>query len=126
VFPMLIEESPMPVGEGETIGSRLQGYDLKYRQALAKLNDTGRILLGLAGILEPSSKQMRSVDFLLNVAALNVYTDPDGVVRRLPRDTPVEIKLKGGERRRTTRYINALREIASKAQGLTLRVEFAA
>jgi len=73
-------------------------------------------------VLESNSDERKFLEDLfapMTILTVNRIWLPDG-------STETRVILKGSERRRTTRYINALREIASKAQGLSLRVEFAA
>jgi len=73
-------------------------------------------------VLESNSDERKFLEDLfapMTILTVNRIWLPDGT-------TETRVILKGGERRRTTRYINSLRDIASKAQGLTLRVEFAA
>ena len=73
-------------------------------------------------VLESNSDERKFLEDLfapMTILTVNRIWLPDG-------STETRVILKGNERRRTSRYINALKEIAREAQGLTLRIEFAA
>jgi len=87
VFPTTIEQSAVPFGD-ETLGARLRGFDRDYLRALALGARAGKVVLGQvqhqdAPVL-PSPGQRAAVGFGRNIRALNVYDDPDGVIRRMP------------------------------------------
>jgi serine phosphatase RsbU (regulator of sigma subunit)/CHASE2 domain-containing sensor protein len=87
VFPTSIEQSAVPFGD-ETLGARLRGFDRDYLRALALGARAGKIVLGEVQHQDipvlPSPGQRAAVGFGRNIRALNVYDDPDGVIRRIP------------------------------------------
>src|SRR5882757_4865238 len=87
VFPTSIEQSEVPFGD-ETLGARLRGFDREYLRALALGARAGKVVLGQVqhhdNPVLPSPGQRAGVGFGRNIRALNVYSDPDGVVRRVP------------------------------------------
>ncbi|RJS76926.1 hypothetical protein CW712_00155 [Candidatus Bathyarchaeota archaeon] len=73
-------------------------------------------------VLENNSNERKFLEDLfapMDVLTINRIWLPDGT-------TETRVILRGREKKRASKYINALKEIAKKAQGLTLRVEFAA
>jgi serine phosphatase RsbU (regulator of sigma subunit)/CHASE2 domain-containing sensor protein len=93
VFPTSIEQSAVPFGE-ETLGARLRGFDRDYLRALALGARAGKIVLGEVQHqdkpLLPSPGQRAAVGFGRNIRVLNVYNDPDDVVRRVPLSFSVD------------------------------------
>jgi serine phosphatase RsbU (regulator of sigma subunit) len=87
VFPTSIEQSAVPFGE-ETLGARLRGFDRDYLRALALGARAGKVVLGEVQHQDnpvlPSPGQRAAVGFGRNIRALNVYNDPDDVIRRMP------------------------------------------
>ena len=87
VFPTSIEQSAVPFGD-ETLGSRLHGFDRDYLRALALGARDGKVVLGEVQNQDspvlPSPGQRAAVGFGRNIRPLNVYSDPDGVIRRVP------------------------------------------
>jgi serine phosphatase RsbU (regulator of sigma subunit) len=87
VFPTSIEQSAIPFGD-ETLGARLRGFDREYLRALALGARAGKVVLGQVQHQDspvlPSPGQRAAVGFGRNIRALNVYEDPDGVIRRMP------------------------------------------
>jgi serine phosphatase RsbU (regulator of sigma subunit)/CHASE2 domain-containing sensor protein len=87
IFPSSIEQSTVPF-EGETLGERVRGFDRDYLRALALGARAGKVVLGQVqhhdNPVLPSPGQRAAVGFGRNIRALNVYSDPDGVVRRVP------------------------------------------
>lgn len=87
VFPTSIEESQIPFGD-KTVGERLSGFDRDFLRALAGPARAGKIVLGEvqhgAEPIGPAGGQRIAVGGQSNIRALNVYTDPDDVVRRVP------------------------------------------
>jgi serine phosphatase RsbU (regulator of sigma subunit)/CHASE2 domain-containing sensor protein len=87
VFPTSIEQSAVPFGD-ETLGARLRGFDRDYLRALALGARSGKIVLGQVQHQDkpvlPSPGQRAAVEFGRNIRALNLYIDPDEVIRRLP------------------------------------------
>jgi serine phosphatase RsbU (regulator of sigma subunit) len=87
IFPTSIEQSVVPFGD-ETLGARLRGFDRDYLRALAGAARAGKLVLGQVQHQDhpvlPSPGQRAAVGHGRNMRALNVYNDPDGVVRRVP------------------------------------------
>jgi adenylate cyclase len=87
VFPTSIEQSGVPFDD-ETLGARVHGFDRDYLRALALGARAGKIVLGQTQNqdrpLLPSPGQRAAVGFGRNIRPLNVYTDPDEVIRRIP------------------------------------------
>jgi serine phosphatase RsbU (regulator of sigma subunit)/CHASE2 domain-containing sensor protein len=87
VFPTSIEQSEVPFGD-ETLGARVRGFDRDYLRALALGARAGKVVLGQVQHQDnpvlPSPGQRAAVGFGGNIRALNVYNDPDDVVRRMP------------------------------------------
>jgi class 3 adenylate cyclase/CHASE2 domain-containing sensor protein len=88
VFPTSIEQSEMPFGD-ETLGAKVRGFDRDFLRALALASRSGKVVLGQMQQhqeypLLPSPGQRFAVGQGANIRALNVYTDRDGIVRRLP------------------------------------------
>jgi class 3 adenylate cyclase/CHASE2 domain-containing sensor protein len=93
VFPTSIEQSAAPFGE-ETLGARVHGFDREYLRALALGARAGKIVLGQVQHQDrpvlPSMGQRAAVGFTRNIRALNVHTDADDVVRRVPLSFEVD------------------------------------
>jgi len=87
IFPTSIEQSAAPF-EGDTLGARVHGFDRDYLRALALGSRAGKVVLGELQHqdrpLLPSPGQRAAVGFGRNIRPLNVDTDRDGVIRRLP------------------------------------------
>ena len=87
IYPTSIEQSEIPFG-GETLGTRVRGFDREFLRALALASRDGKIVLGQAQFRDqpilPSPGQRIAVGHQRNIRALNTYTDPDDIVRRLP------------------------------------------
>jgi adenylate cyclase len=87
VFPNTIEQSEIPFG-AETLGARLRGFDRDFLRAVADAAGKGKLVLGEVQAQErplgPSDPQRLAVANQDNIRPLNLYTDPDGVVRRIP------------------------------------------
>jgi adenylate cyclase len=115
VFPALIEQSEIPF-DGEMLGARLRGFDRNFLRALAIGGRAEKVVLG--EVLQrdrpigPSPAQRIAVGRNRNVRALNTYSDPDYVVRRLPLALPAE------RRREPSMAV----ELASRALGATPEV----
>lgn len=86
VFQKSIEQSDIPFGDGN-FGDKVRGFDRDFLRALAAGATAGKVVLGemLRGDqpIRPSDGQ-RIVARQQNIRPLNVYTDPDDVVRRVP------------------------------------------
>ncbi|MBX9774621.1 MAG: SpoIIE family protein phosphatase [Xanthobacteraceae bacterium] len=87
IFPTSIEQSAVRFGD-DTLGARLRGFDRDYLRALAIGARAGKVVLGQVQHKDdpvlPTPGQRAAVGHGRNIRALNVYTDPDGVVRRVP------------------------------------------
>jgi adenylate cyclase len=87
VFSTSIEQSAAPFGT-ETLGGRVRGFDREYLRALALGARAGKVVLGQVQHQEhpllPSPGQRAAVGFGRNIRPLNVHTDPDDVIRRVP------------------------------------------
>lgn len=87
VFSTSIEQSAVPFGD-ETLGARVHGFDRDFLRALALGARAGKVVLGQTQHqdqpLLPSPGQRAAVGFGRNIRPLNVYNDPDDVIRRVP------------------------------------------
>jgi class 3 adenylate cyclase/CHASE2 domain-containing sensor protein len=87
VFPTSIEQSEVPFGD-ETLGAKVRGFDRDFLRALSVASRSGKVVLGQIQHQEfpilPAEGQRFAVGQGSNIRALNVYTDPDNVVRRMP------------------------------------------
>jgi adenylate cyclase len=87
VFFNSIEQSEIPFGE-DSVGAKLRGFDRPFLRALAGGAATGKVVLGEVlrsdGALSPAPGQRIAVRQQQNIRPLNVYTDADNVVRRVP------------------------------------------
>lgn len=87
VFPTSIEQSEIPFGE-EPLGARVRGFDREFLRALAVGSSMGKVVLGEIQSrdepVRPASAQRIAVRQQSNIRALNVYSDADDVIRRLP------------------------------------------
>jgi len=93
VFPVSLEQSEMPFGE-ETLGARVRGFERDYLRALAGAAREGKVVLGQvqhsAHPIQPSPGQRIAVGQQRNIRALNAYSDPDDVIRRMPLSFTVD------------------------------------
>lgn len=87
VIPNSIEQSDIPFGDG-VLGEKVRGFDRDFLRSLAGAASSGRVVLGevLSGDqpIRPSPGQRIAVRQQQNIRPLNVYTDHDDVVRRVP------------------------------------------
>lgn len=97
VFPVSIEQSRMPFGDetlGATLGARVRGFDRDYLRALAAAARDGKLVLGQVQHsdqpIQPSPGQRIAVGQQRNIRALNAYSDPDDVIRRMPLSFTVD------------------------------------
>ena len=87
VFPTSIEQSEIPFGDA-TLGERLRGFDRDFLRSQARIARAGKLVVG--EILQhdepivPTPGQRIAVGQSSNIRALNVYSDSDEVVRRVP------------------------------------------
>src|SRR6516165_11491516 len=93
VFPTSIEQSEIPFGDG-MLGARLRDFDRDFLRALALGAHEGKLVLGEAQHRDfpimPSPGQRIAVGQGANIRSLNVYNDPDDVVRRIPLSVTVD------------------------------------
>jgi adenylate cyclase len=93
VFPTSIEQSEIPFGDG-TLGGKLRGFDRDFLRALALGARAGKVVLGEAQHRDfpimPAPGQRIAVGQGDNIRSLNVYNDPDDVVRRIPLSVVVD------------------------------------
>jgi adenylate cyclase len=84
VIPTSIEQSEIPFGD-DLLGARMRGFDRAFLRSLAAGSSAGKVVLGetLRGD-RPSPGQRIAVGQQKNIRSLNVYSDPDGVVRKVP------------------------------------------
>jgi class 3 adenylate cyclase len=87
VYPLSIEQSEIPFGDA-TLGAKLRGFDRDFLRALSQAARADKVVLGQVQLADqpvrPSPGQRIAVGHERNIRALNVHTDPDNVVRRLP------------------------------------------
>ena len=87
VFPTSIEQSQIPFGD-DLLGARMRGFDRPFLRSLAAASSAGKVVLGEAlrggGADQPSPGQFIAVGRQKNIRSLNVFSDPDDVVRRVP------------------------------------------
>jgi class 3 adenylate cyclase/CHASE2 domain-containing sensor protein len=95
IFPTSIEESEIPFGN-ETLGARMRGFDRDFLRAIALAARAGKLVLGEirngGESILPAPGQRVAVGQQRNIRALNVYSDADNVVRRVPLMFTVEGK----------------------------------
>ena len=93
VFAASLEESEIPFGDA-TLGDKTRGFDREFLRALAPAATAGKLVLGEAQLgdepILPTAGQRLAVGQQRNIRALNVYDDPDGVVRRVPLTLQVD------------------------------------
>lgn len=87
VFPNSIEESDISFNN-ETVGARMRGFDRDFLRTLAVAARAGKLVLGEVqhgdDVILPSPGQRAAVGQQLNIRSLNVYSESDDVVRRVP------------------------------------------
>jgi adenylate cyclase len=87
VFADSIELSEIPFGDA-SLGSRMRGFDRPFLLSLRAGASAGKVVLGEIlrdqGSLGPSAGQRIAVGQQKNIRSLNIYSDPDEVVRRVP------------------------------------------
>jgi len=95
VFQTSIEQSEIPFGD-DLVGGRMRGFDRTYLRSLAKGASGGKIVLGEVlrsnGSIRPSPGQRIAVGQQKNIRPLNIQTDADDVVRRVPLTFPGDSK----------------------------------
>lgn len=86
VFPTSIEQSEIAFGE-QTLGERVRGFDRDFLRALALAARAGKVVLGQIQHSEPilpSAGQRIAVGQMRNIRPLNLHSDSDEVIRRVP------------------------------------------
>ncbi len=87
IFPVSIEQSEIPFGD-DLLGGRMRGFDRPFLRSLARAASAGKVVLGeiLRGerSIRPSPGQRIAVGLQKNIRALNIYSDPDEIVRKVP------------------------------------------
>jgi class 3 adenylate cyclase/CHASE2 domain-containing sensor protein len=92
VFPRSIEQSELPFGD-DLLGARMRGFDRAFLRSLAKGSVVGKVVLGeILGGDGPSPGQRIAVGRQKNIRALNIHTDSDEVVRKVPLTFPADGK----------------------------------
>ncbi|WP_027552845.1 CHASE2 domain-containing protein [Bradyrhizobium sp. Cp5.3] len=91
IFPSSIEQSDIPFGEAP-LGARMKGFDRDYLIALRQASDSGKLVLGeiLSNHHPDVPYRAQQVAVRNNIRALNVHTDTDDVIRRMPLSFAVE------------------------------------
>jgi adenylate cyclase len=81
-----IEQSEIPFGD-DILGAKLRGFDRPFLRSLAAGAAAGKVVLGELlrpeGAFSPSAGQSIAVRRQQNIRPLNVYPDPDDVIRRV-------------------------------------------
>lgn len=93
IFKNSIEQSEIPFGE-TSFGARLRGFDRDYLIALRQISDNGKLVLGEILSNDHPEPPYRAQQLAVrnNVRALNVHTDADDVIRRMPLTFSVDGK----------------------------------
>ncbi|AMA59780.1 adenylate/guanylate cyclase domain-containing protein [Bradyrhizobium sp. CCGE-LA001] len=93
IFPSSIEQSEIPFGEAP-LGARMRGFDRDYLIALRQLSDSGKLVLGEILSHDHPERPYRAQQLAVrtNIRALNVHTDADDVIRRMPLSFSVDGK----------------------------------
>ena len=90
VFSTSIEQSQIPFGD-DVVGTRMRGFDRPFLLSLRAGASTDRVVLGEVlrseGTLGPTPGQRIAIR-QQNIRPLNIYTDADDVVRRVPLTFP--------------------------------------
>ncbi|MBR0830080.1 adenylate/guanylate cyclase domain-containing protein [Bradyrhizobium manausense] len=85
IFKSSIEQSEIPFGDAP-LGTRMKGFDRDYLRVLRQGADAGKLVLG--DIQNDNPERPFPGQLLAarpqNIRALNVHTDPDHVIRRMP------------------------------------------
>jgi class 3 adenylate cyclase len=93
VFPTSIEQSEIPFGDS-TLGAKIRGFDADFLRLLALQARAGKLVLGEVQHRDypilPAPGQRLAVGRQRNMRSLNVYDDPDDVVRRIPLTVTID------------------------------------
>jgi class 3 adenylate cyclase/CHASE2 domain-containing sensor protein len=92
VFSASIEQSELPFGD-DLLGARMRGFDRAFLLSLRAGSAAGKVVLGeVLGGEGPSPGQRIAVGRQKNIRALNVVSDPDEVIRKVPLMFPADEK----------------------------------
>ncbi|WP_036035540.1 CHASE2 domain-containing protein, partial [Bradyrhizobium yuanmingense] len=93
IFKNSIEQSEIPFGDAP-LGARMRGFDRDYLIALRQISDNGKLVLGeiLSNDHPEVPYRAQRLAVRNNVRALNVHTDADDVIRRMPLSFSIEGK----------------------------------
>lgn len=85
IFKNSIEQSEIPFGDAP-LGARMRGFDREYLIALRQISDNGKLVLGeiLSNDRPEPPYRAQLLAVRNNVRALNVHTDADDIIRRMP------------------------------------------
>ena len=85
VFQNSIEQSEIPFGDGK-FGDKVRGFDRGFLRALAAGSSAGKVVLGemLRGDQPVRPSDGQRIVVRQNIRPLNVLTDKDDVIRRVP------------------------------------------
>lgn len=91
IFKNSIEQSEIPFGD-TAVGGRMKGFDRDYLIALRQISDSGKLVLGeiLSNDHPEVPYRAQQVAVRNTVRALNVHTDHDDVIRRMPLSFAIE------------------------------------
>ncbi|RXT47749.1 adenylate/guanylate cyclase domain-containing protein [Bradyrhizobium betae] len=93
IFPSSIEQSEIAFGDAP-LGDRMKGFDRDYLITLRKLSDNGKLVLGEILSNDHPDAPYPAQRFAVRntVRALNVHTDTDDVIRRMPLSFSIDDK----------------------------------
>src|SRR4030088_358135 len=92
VFSASIEQSELPFGD-DLLAARMRGFDRAFLLSLRAGSAAGKVVLGeVLGGEGPSPGQRIAVGRQKNIRALNVVSDPDEVIRKVPLMFPADEK----------------------------------
>jgi adenylate cyclase len=93
ILPTSIEQSTVPVGD-QSLGEKVKGFDRDFLRALALGARAGKVVLGEAQHqdlpIRPFAGQRLAVGQQRNIRSLNLFTDPDEIVRRVPLSLTID------------------------------------
>lgn len=94
IFPSSIEQSEIPFGD-TPLGARMKGFDRDYLIALRQAADANKLVLGenLSNDHPDVPYRAQQVAAKNTIRALNVHTDLDDVIRRMPLSFAIDGKL---------------------------------
>jgi adenylate cyclase len=91
IFPSSIEQSEIPFGDAP-LGARMKGFDRDFLRVLRQTSDAGKLVLGkvLSNDNPEVPDHAQQLAVRNNIRALNVNTDIDDVIRRMPLAFPID------------------------------------